>query len=85
MSSLTQLVVEDYIHTFKMKHVAHNSLILKLWVKSKIDKLEYSLRVCITERDRDIIRAKKDVLMEFFDDFNLESVDEKEVIIHNNF
>jgi len=62
-----------------------NQFILKMWVKSKINKLEYSLQVCITPEDAHKIQGKLDILKEFYDDFNLEEVDEKEIIIHNNF
>jgi hypothetical protein len=62
-----------------------NSIILKMWVKSKIKKLDRDSQMCITEEDVHKIRGKLDILGEFYDDFNLEEVDEKEVIIHNNF
>lgn len=62
-----------------------NSFILKMWVKEKIKKLENELQVCITSTDAYVIQGKLDILMEFYDDFNLESVNEKEIIIHNNF
>lgn len=62
-----------------------NSFILKMWVKEKIKKLENELQMCITSTDAYVIQGKLDILMEFYDDFNLESVSEKEIIIHNNF
>lgn len=62
-----------------------NSFILKMWVKEKIKKLENELQVCITSTDAYVIQGKLDILMEFYDDFNLESVNEKEILIHNNF
>ena len=62
-----------------------NSFILKMWVKEKIKKLEKELQMCITSTDAYVIQGKLDILMEFYDDFNLESVSEKEIIIHNNF
>ncbi len=62
-----------------------NSFILKMWVKEKIKKLERESVVCNTPEDVYIIQGKLDILKEFYDDFNLESVDEKEILIHNNF
>jgi hypothetical protein len=62
-----------------------NPFILKMWVKTKIRDLEKELIVCNTEVDAYKIQGKLDILMEFYDDFNLESVDEKEIVIHNKF
>jgi hypothetical protein len=62
-----------------------NSFILKMWVKEKIKKLEKELPVCITSTDAYVIQGKLDILTEFYDDFNLESVDEKGILIHNNY
>lgn len=62
-----------------------NSYVLKLWVKKKIKDLERELEVCNTAEDAFKIHGKMDVLEEFYDDFNLELVDDKEIIIHNNF
>ena len=62
-----------------------NSFILKMWIKNKIEKLERDALVCNTTEDAYRIEGKLDILMEFYDDFNLESVNEKEIIIHNNF
>lgn len=62
-----------------------NSFILKMWIKNKIEKLERDALVCITTEDVYRIEGKLNILMEFYDDFNLESVDDKEIIIHNNF
>lgn len=62
-----------------------NSLILKMWVQKKIKNLERELEVCNTAEDAFRIHGKLDVLEEFFDDFNLVNVDEKDIIIHNNF
>jgi hypothetical protein len=62
-----------------------NPFILKMWVKSKIKDLERDSQVCITEADAYKIQGKLDILMEFYDDFNLESIDEKEIVIHNKF
>jgi hypothetical protein len=62
-----------------------NSLILKMWVRSKIKDLEYNLELVQTEGDVNSIQGKLDILRELYEDFNLESVDVKNVIIHNNF
>jgi len=62
-----------------------NPFILKMWVKTKIGDLEKELVVCNTEVDAYKIQGKIGILMEFYDDFNLESVDEKEIVIHNKF
>lgn len=62
-----------------------NSLILKMWVQKKIKNLERELEVCNTAEDAFRIHGKLDVLEEFFEDFNLVNVDEKDIIIHNNF
>ncbi len=62
-----------------------NPFILKMWVKTKIKDFEKDILVCNTEADAYKLQGKLDILMEFYDDFNLEEIDEKEVIIHNNF
>ncbi len=62
-----------------------NPFILKMWVKTKIKEFEKEIQVCNTEADAYKLQGKLDILMEFYDDFNLEEIDEKEVIIHNNF
>jgi hypothetical protein len=62
-----------------------NSLILKMWVRSKITDLENNLELVQTEGDANCIQGKLDILRELYEDFNLESVDVKNVIIHNNF
>lgn len=62
-----------------------NSFILKMWVKEKIKHLEKESNFCETEKDAYIIQGKLNILMEFYEDFNLEEVDEKEIIIHNKF
>lgn len=62
-----------------------NSFILKMWVKEKIKQLERDSNFCETEKDAYIIQGKLDILKEFFEDFNLEEVDEKEILFHNNF
>jgi hypothetical protein len=62
-----------------------NPFILKMWVKTKIKEFEREIQVCNTEADAYKLQGKLDILMEFYDDFNLEEIDEKEVIIHNNF
>jgi hypothetical protein len=62
-----------------------NSLILKMWVRSKITDLENNLELVQTEGDANSIQGKLDILRELYEDFNLESVDVKNVIIHNNF
>lgn len=62
-----------------------NSIILKMWTKKKINDLVKELDICMTGVDAYKIQGKLDILMEFYEDFNLEEVDEKEVIIHNNF
>lgn len=62
-----------------------NPFILKVWVKSKINEFEKQLPYCITEADAYKLQGKVDILMEFYEDFNLESIDEREIIIHNKF
>jgi sulfur transfer protein SufE len=62
-----------------------NPFILKMWVKTKIRDLEKELIVCNTESEAHQIQGKLNILMEFYDDFNLEEVDEKEIVIHNKF
>jgi hypothetical protein len=62
-----------------------NPFILKVWVKSKIKDLDRESQMCITEMDAYKIQGKIDILKELYEDFNMESIDEKEIIIHNNF
>jgi hypothetical protein len=62
-----------------------NPFILKMWVKSKINDLEKESQVCNTVEDVHRIEGKLDILKEFYEDFNLEEVDEKGIIIHNKF
>ena len=64
--------------------MATNTLILKMWVKEKVKILDRDLLTCNTDKDAYKIEGKLEILKEFFDDFNLESVDEKDIIIHNN-
>lgn len=62
-----------------------NSLILKMWVRSKVAELQNLSNFVTREEDAFKIQGRLDILKEFYEDFNLESVDEKEIIIHNNF
>lgn len=62
-----------------------NSLILKMWVLSKINQLENKFNLITREEDTYNIQGRLDILKEFYEDFNLEDVNEKEIIIHNNF
>ena len=62
-----------------------NPFILKMWVRAQIRDLEKESQVCITVADAYKIQGKLDILKEFYEDFNLESVDEREIIIHNKF
>lgn len=62
-----------------------NSFILKIWTKTKIKNLQKELDICMTEGDAYKIQGKIEILKEFYDDFNLELIDEKQIIIHNNF
>ena len=62
-----------------------NSFIIKMWTKKKINDLQKELDICMTEGDAYTIKGKLEILKEFYEDFNLESVDEKQIIIHNNF
>jgi hypothetical protein len=62
-----------------------NPFILKVWVKTKIKDLERDSQVCNTVDDLNKIQGKIEILKEFYEDFNLESIDEKEILIHNNF
>ena len=62
-----------------------NSLILKMWIMTKINELENKFNFIINEDDAHNIQGRLDILKEFYEDFNLEDVNEKEIIIHNNF
>ena len=62
-----------------------NTLILKMWILSKINQLENRFNLITREEDTYNIQGRLDILKEFYEDFNLEDVNEKEIIIHNNF
>jgi hypothetical protein len=56
-----------------------------MWVLSKINQLENKFNLITREEDTYNIQGRLDILKEFYEDFNLEDVNEKEIIIHNNF
>jgi hypothetical protein len=62
-----------------------NSFILKMWIMTKINELENKFNFITREEDAYNIQGRLDILKEFYEDFNLEDVNEKEIIIHNNF
>ncbi len=62
-----------------------NSLILKMWIRSKVIELQNLSNFVTREEDAYNIQGRLDILKEFYEDFNLEDVNEKEAIIHNNF
>lgn len=61
-----------------------NSILLKLWIKAKINSLDKIIDYVDTEKEAHQIEGKINILKEIFEDFNLESVDEKEIIYHSN-
>lgn len=62
-----------------------NSFILKMWIMAKVTELEKNFHFVTREEDAHNIKGRLDILKEFYEDFNLEDVNEKEIIIHNNF
>lgn len=56
-----------------------------MWIMTKINELENKFNFIINEDDAHNIQGRLDILKEFYEDFNLEDVNEKEIIIHNNF
>lgn len=61
-----------------------NSILLKLWIKAKITNLDKIIDYVDTEKEAHQIEGKLELLKEIFEDFNLESIDEKEIIYHSN-
>lgn len=62
----------------------HNSSILKLWVQEKLTKLEKNSDSVDRYEDALKIQGKIEILKEFYDDFNLEEVQDKDIIYHKN-
>lgn len=62
----------------------HNSSILKLWVQEKLTKLERDSVSVDRYEDALKIQGKIEILKEFYDDFNLEEVEDKDIIYHKN-
>ena len=62
----------------------HNSAILKLWVQEKLTKLERDSVSVDRYEDALKIQGKIEILKEFYDDFNLEEVQDKDIIYHKN-
>lgn len=61
-----------------------NDTFIKLWIQSKIDKLDKQIIFVDTEKEAYQIEGKLDLLKEIFEDFHLEQIDEKEIIYHSN-
>lgn len=62
----------------------YNSSILKLWVQENLTKLDRdSVSV---DRYEDVlkIQGKIEILKEFYEDFNLEEVEDEDIIYHKN-
>lgn len=62
----------------------HNSSILKLWVQEKLTKLERDSVSVDRYEDALKIQGKIEILKEFYEDFNLEEVQDKDIIYHKN-
>jgi hypothetical protein len=62
----------------------HNSSILKLWVQEKLTKLEKNSVSVDRYEDALKIQGKIEILKEFYEDFNLEEVQDKDIIYHKN-
>lgn len=62
----------------------HNSSILKLWVQEKLTKLDRDSVSVDRYEDALKIQGKIEILKEFYDDFNLEEVQDKDIIYHKN-
>lgn len=70
-----------------------NQMILKVWLTTKIERLQDALDLLqfsneptqkISEKTQNLT-GKLEILKEFYEDFNLESVDTEELEYHNNF
>jgi hypothetical protein len=70
-----------------------NQMILKVWLTTKIERLQDALDLLqfsneptqkINEKTQNLT-GKLEILKEFYEDFNLESVDTEELVYHNNF
>ena len=62
----------------------HNSSILKLWVQEKLTKLDRDSVSVDRYEDALKIQGKIEILKEFYEDFNLEEVQDKDIIYHKN-
>lgn len=62
----------------------HNSSILKLWVQEKLTKLDRDTVSVDRYEDALKIQGKIEILKEFYEDFNLEEVNDKDIIHHKN-
>jgi hypothetical protein len=62
----------------------HNSSILKLWVQENLTKLDRDLVSVDRYEDALKIQGKIEILKEFYEDFNLEEVQDKDIIYHKN-
>lgn len=62
----------------------HNSSILKLWVQENLTKLDRDSVSVDRYEDALKIQGKIEILKEFYDDFNLEEVEDEDIIYHKN-
>ncbi len=62
----------------------HNSSILKLWVQDSLTKLERESISVDRYEDSLKIQGKIEILKEFYNDFNLEEVEDNDIIYHKN-
>lgn len=62
----------------------HNSTILKLWVLDKVRALEHQQNNSTSYEETIKLQGKIEILQEFFEDFNLEEVEDKDIVYHKN-
>jgi hypothetical protein len=62
-----------------------NKLILREWINTKINYLKKEAETIDTLNKFRNCEGKMDILYELYDDFNLEEVQDEEIIYHNNY
>jgi hypothetical protein len=64
-----------------------NKPVLFLWITSKIESLEFKLKIGMFDSVEEVYRGEGElrILKQLYEDFNLESVNKNDLEYHNNF
>lgn len=64
-----------------------NKPVLFLWITSKIESLEFKLKIGMFDSVEEVYRCEGElrILKQLYEDFNLESVNKNDLEYHNNF